>query len=256
MLKISSLIIFFVFLAFDAFASDYSSWQEFLNLYVKGGQVNYSAVKNDPDLLKDVISQFENLKKEEYDKWSQDEKKAFWINAYNIAAIKVVIDHYPLNRSLSLKALRYPSNSIQQISDVWNKPILKLLGNEVSLNYIENEVLRKEFQDPRIHFAIVCAALGCPALRGEAYVPERLNAQLDDQGLQLVHDSTKFRYDSSQDVLFLSPIFKWFNEDFAKEGGVIVFLKKYTRKSAAKLSDKTRVKWLDYDWSLNEQQLK
>ena len=120
------------------FASDYSSWQKFLDLYLKNGLVNYSAVKDDSALLRDVVLQLENVKKEEYDRWSQDEKKVFWINAYNIEAIKLVLDHYPLKRSLGFQALRYPANSIQQIPDVWNQEALTILGKKVSLNYIEN----------------------------------------------------------------------------------------------------------------------
>src|SRR3989338_7167614 len=141
-----------------AFASDYSFWQKFSDLYLKDGLVNYSAIRADSALFNTIVSQLENVKKEEYDRWSQDEKKAFWINAYNIEAVKLVLDHYPLKRSLGLQALRYPANSIQQIPDVWNQEALIILGKKVSLNYIENEILRKEFPDPRIHFAIVCAS--------------------------------------------------------------------------------------------------
>lgn len=241
----------FLFLL-PAFASDYSSWQKFLNLYLKDGLVNYSAVQANSDLFNNVISQLENLKKEEYDRWPQDEKKAFWINAYNIEAIKLVLDHYPLKRSLGLQALRYPANSIQQIPDVWNQAVLTILGKKVSLNYIENEILRKEFQDPRIHFAIVCASLGCPVLRDEPCVFDQLDSQLSDRVSKFIQDPKKVRYDSRNNTLYVSPIFKWFKEDFEKAGGVVAFVKKYM-PSDIKLSDDAKIQWLDYDWSLNEQ---
>src|SRR3989338_6542924 len=167
-------------LPFPAFASDDSAWQKFLDLYLKNDLVNYSAVQTNPALFNTIVSQLENVKKEEYARWSEDEKKAFWINAYNIEAMKLVLDHYPLKRSLGLQALRYPANSIQQIPDVWNQEARIILGKKVSLNYIENEILRKEFQDPRIHFAIVCASLGCPVLRYEPYVSDRLDSQFND----------------------------------------------------------------------------
>ena len=239
-------------LPFPAFASDYSSWQKFLDLYLKDGLVNYAAVKDDSALLKAVVLQLENVKKEEYDRWSQDEKKAFWINAYNIEAMKLVLDHYPLKRSLGLQALRYPANSIQQIPDVWNQEARIILGKKVSLNYIENEILRKEFQDPRIHFAIVCASLGCPVLRDEPYVFDRLDSQLDDAATKFMQDRKKFNYDAHHNTFYLSPIFKWFKEDFEKAGGSIAFIKNYMPQNK-NLPDNGKIQWLDYDWSLNEQ---
>lgn len=238
-----------------AFAAEHSSWQKFLNLYLKDGLVNYSAVQANPALFNTVVSQLENVKKEEYDRWSQDEKKAFWINAYNIEAIKLILDHYPLKRSLGIQALRYPANSIQQIPDVWNQKALTILGKKVSLNYIENEILRKEFQDPRIHFAIVCASLGCPVLSDESYVSDRLDSQLNDAVAKFMQDRKKFDYDARNNTFYLSPIFKWFKEDFEKAGGSIAFIKKYIPQDK-KLPDSAKIQWLEYDWSLNEQKFK
>ena len=235
-----------------AFANDYSSWQKFLDLYLKDGLVNYSAVKDDPALFEGVISQLEKVKKEEYDRWSPDAKKAFWINAYNLEAIKLVLDHYPLKRSLGIQALRYPANSIQQISDVWNQETLTVLEKKISLNYIENEILRKEFQDPRIHFAIVCASLGCPVLRDEPYVSDRLDSQLNDAVAKFMQDRRKFNYDARNNTFYFSPIFKWFKEDFEKAGGSIAFIKKYIPQDK-NLPVSGKIQWLDYDWSLNEQ---
>ena len=244
-------------LPFPAFASDYSSWQKFLDLYLKNDLVNYSAVQTNPALFNTIVSQSENVKKEEYDGWTQDEKKAFWINAYNIEAIKLVLDHYPLKRSLGLQALRYPANSIQQIPDVWNQEALTILGKKVSLNYIENEILRKEFQDPRIHFAIVCASLGCPVLRDEPYVFDLLDSQLNDAVTKFMRDPKKFNYGAYNNTFYfyLSPIFKWFKEDFEKAGGSIAFIKKYIPQNKS-LPDSGKIQWLEYDWSLNEQKLK
>ena len=196
----------FLLFLLPAFASDYSSWQKFLNLYLKNGLVDYATVQKNPALFNTVVSQLENLKKEEYVQWSQDEKKAFWINAYNIEAIKLVLDHYPLKRSLGLQALRYPANSIQQIPDVWDQEALTILGRKVSLNYIENEILRKEFHDPRIHFSIVCASLGCPVLREEPYVSDQLDSQLNDAVTKFMQDRKKFNYDAGNNTFYLSPM--------------------------------------------------
>jgi len=242
----------FYFLAND---HDFSSWQESLKRHVKNGLVHYAAIQKNPNLFDGAVSAIGHIKREEYDPWSQNEKKAFWINAYNIGAIKLIVDYYPLKRSLGLQALRYPPNSIQQIPDVWNQKALTILGRKVSLNYMENGILRKEFQDPRIHFAIVCASLGCPVLRDEPYVPEQLDAQLDEAARHFMQDHKKVNYDARNNTLYLSPIFKWFKEDFEKVGGVISFVKKY-KPEGMPLRDDAKIQWLDYDWSLNEQKLK
>ncbi len=255
--------IYFTFLIpFSAYAYDYSSWQKFLDAHLKDGLVNYSAVKDDPGLFEEVVSQLEKITYEEYGRWSQDEKMAFWINAYNIEAVKLVIDNYPLKRSLGIQALRYPGNSIQQIPDVWNQEALTIFppkadqpqaeGKKVSLNYIENEILRKEFQDPRIHFAIVCASVGCPVLRDEPYVSDRLDSQLNESVTKFMQDRRKFSYDALNNTFYFSPIFKWFKEDFEKAGGSITFIKKYIPQDK-NWPDTGKIQWLDYDWSLNEQ---
>ncbi|MBI5149909.1 MAG: DUF547 domain-containing protein, partial [Candidatus Omnitrophica bacterium] len=209
-------------------------------------------VKNDLPAFHSIVTDFKKVSKNEYLTWNNEQKMSFWINAYNIEAMKLVLDHYPLKRSLGLQALRYPANSIQQIPNVWNQEVPTVLGKKVSLNYIENEILRKEFPDPRIHFSIVCASLGCPVLLDEPYVHDRLDSQLSDRVRKFVQDSKKVRYDSRNNTLYLSPIFKWFKEDFEKVGGIVAFVKKYM-PSEIKLSDDAKIQWLDYDWSLNEQ---
>ena len=240
----------------SVFALDhsYGNWDQFLNRHVKDGLVNYSVIKKSPAEFGKIVRELEGVTLKEYEIWSNPERMAFWINAYNIGAVKHVLDNYPIKKSFGLSALRYPANSIQQIPDVWNKPVLNLLGQKVSLNHIENEVLRKEFDDPRIHFTIVCASIGCPVLKEEAYMAEELDTQLNDQIKEFVNTPSKCRYDADRDILFLSPIFKWFGEDFEKKGGVISFLKDYVPSDiVSRLSNKTHIEWQDYDWNLNEQ---
>ncbi len=239
----------------SVFAYHYSSWQKFLEFYLKDGLVNYSAVREDPALFEEMVSQLENVKKEEYNRWSQDEKMAFWINAYNIEAVTLALDNYSLKRSLGIQALRYPANSIQQIPDVWNQEVLSIVGKKVSLNFVENEILRKEFQDPRIHFAIVCASLGCPVLRHEPYVSDGLGSQLDDAVAKFLQDGKRINYDAHRNTFYLSPIFKRFKQDFEKAGGSIAFIKKQLPQNK-NLPGSDKIQWLDYDWSLNEQKSK
>jgi len=248
------LIILFTSVSAFAFDHSYSDWDQFLERHVKNGLVDYSVIERSPAEFEKIVRELEGVTIKEYEGWSSPQRMAFWINAYNVGAIKHIVDNYPLKKSFGLSALRYPTNSIQQITDVWNKPVLNLLGKKVSLNHIENEVLRKDFGDPRIHFAIVCASIGCPVLMEEAYNAEKLDIQLNDQIKEFVNTPSKFRYDADKNTLYLSPIFKWFGEDFEKKGGVISFLKDYAPQDiASKLSNTTRIEWQDYDWSLNEQ---
>jgi hypothetical protein len=238
-----------------AFEPAYASWDQFLKKYVKAGSVNYRGLKKSAADFDAVVQELEGVSLKAYAAWTAPQKMAFWINAYNVGAVKLILDNYPLKKSFGLSAFRYPADSIQQIPDVWNRPVLNLLGRKVSLNHIENARLRREFEDPRVHFAIVCASVGCPVLREDAYRPEHLDAQLNDQIFRFVQAPDKFRYDAAHDTLFLSPIFKWFGEDFEKTGGIIPFVKSYASKEiGSQLSPDTRIEWQDYDWGLNEQQ--
>lgn len=237
------------------FDHHYARWKSLIGQYVKEGKVNYRGIiNNDLPGFRFLVSDLEEVSESEYAAWDREQKMSFWINAYNIEAIKLVLDHYPLKRSLGLQALRYPAGSIQQIPDVWNQEALTISGKKVSLNYIENEILRKEFQDPRIHFAIVCASLGCPALREEPYVSDQLDLQLNDAVMKFLQDRKKLNYDARNNTFYLSPIFKWFKEDFEKVGGSITFIKGYMPQNK-NLPDSGKIQWLDYDWSLNEQKL-
>lgn len=253
-LVLSALVFSFTPAAFAAghFDHHYSQWGQFLARHLHEGRLDYEGIiRRDAQTFRAIVVGIEEVPEDEYSLWSRDQRMAFWINAYNIAAISLIVEHYPLKRSAGLPALRYPPNSIQQIPDVWNKPILTLIGKQVSLNDIENEILRKEFQDPRIHFAIVCASLGCPVLRGEPYVFDRLDRQLDEAVSVFLADRRKFDYDAPANTFYLSPIFKWFEQDFRKEGGSIAFIRKYA-PPAPDLPAEGRIRWLDYDWSLNE----
>ncbi|MCA9395586.1 MAG: DUF547 domain-containing protein, partial [Candidatus Omnitrophica bacterium] len=171
-----------------------------------------------------------------------------WLNVYNATIMKTVIDHYPISPGFSLKGLAYPKNSIQQIANVWDKKSSNFLGKPMSPNNIENDTLRKEFHEPRIHFALVCASAGCPPIRNEAYTSERLDTQLEDQVSIFLSDINKNRI--SGNTIEISKIFKWFEADFGGMQGVKSFIGR--RKPDWKIDDSTAVRYLDYDWSLNE----
>jgi len=155
-------------------------WQSFLSDFSRDGRVDYSGVKKDLGKLSSFLLEAQSVSDVDYRSWSDEQKISFWLNVYNALTVKVVVDHYPIKPTL-LNRVVYPVNSIQQISDVWNIPLVFILSHKVSLNYIEHKVLRAEFNEPRIHFALVCASVGCPSLRGEPYVASKLDTQLDEQ---------------------------------------------------------------------------
>jgi hypothetical protein len=165
--------------------------------------------------------------------------------------------------------LHYPKNSIRQISGVWDDLKFTIMGRPMVLDGIEHNVLRTNYHEPRIHMALVCAAMGCPPLRNEPYTSERLSAQFDDQARRFLSNPAKFRIDRDAGRVYLSSIFKWFGDDFIpkyavedsygnhskKERATLHFVAGYLEKKDADYlaSGNYDVKYLDYDWSLNEQ---
>jgi hypothetical protein len=203
----------------------------------------------------------------DYTNWSPEEKLSFWINAYNAFTIKAIIDNYPIKGSVFSI---YPRNSIRQINGVWDKLQFRAVGKTVTLEEIEHEILRKQFNEPRIHFAIVCASLGCHDLRNEAYKADIINEQLENAAIIFINNPQKgVEINSATKVVNISKIFKWFGEDFidgfgktllfndrdTKDRTVLNFitnhLKSYKQKAFLE-NNRFKISYLDYDWSLNE----
>jgi len=168
---------------------------------------------------------------------SRNEKLAFWINTYNILAIKMVIDHAPLASIRDVGSF---------FSPVWKKPAGMIAGKQRSLHEVEHKILRN-MGEPRIHFAIVCASVSCPDLRREAYRAATLDAQLDNQTHRFLNTPGKGMKISGNNI-YISKIFDWFAEDFATSGGVNAFIRKYRHSQLIPTDSLT---YLDYDWSLN-----
>ena len=235
------------------------------------GMVNYKGLKEQRQELDRFLSELSQLDRKEYSKWKRPEQIAFWINAYNGLTLRAIIDHYPI-KSGFWGSLRYPKNSIRQISGVWDELRFSVMGKKMTLNEIEHEVLRGEFKEPRIHVALVCAAMGCPSLRNEPYESDKLDEQFADQTRKFIAKTSKFKIDRDKRVVYLSSIFKWFGEDFVKtytpkegyskknktERAVLHFTSQHlsTKDRAYLKGQKYKVKYLDYDWSLNEQKPK
>ena len=196
----------------------------------ESGKVDYTGFKQDISTLNAYLSLLAEQVPNKT--WNRVEQLAYWINAYNAFTIKLIVDHYPVT-------------SIKDIEDgnPWDKKWIAL-GDEVySLNNIEHDIIRPQFKDPRIHFAVNCAALSCPPLYNSAFSAERLNTQLENRTKAFIADRTYNRITES--VAEVSKIFDWYQEDF---GDVGTYLAKY---SVFKPGGK--VKFLSYDWNLNTQ---
>lgn len=248
---------------------DYSDYDAVLKKFVnEKAMVNYNKLKAQRHQLDAFVTSLGKLSRQTYDKWNDKQKIAFWLNAYNGLTMKSIIDNYPIKSSW-LKSRIWPRNSIRQISGVWDKITYNVMGKKLTLEHIEHEILRKRFNEPRIHMAMVCAAMGCPPLRGAPYQGVKLDEQLDDQTRKFLNNPDKFKINSSKDTLYLSEIFKWFAEDFIskyspknnignldkKKSAMLNFIASYLTEAQKRyvLSGKFKVKYINYDWSLNEQ---
>lgn len=257
-------------LAGPAWAFDHSAWDRVLKEHSKAGFVDYARLKAMPAPLASYLDSLGSVQETDYAAWSRDEKLAFWINAYNALTVKAIIDHYPIRPSW-LGSVRYPKNSIRQIPGVWDKLKFRVASRQVTLDEIEHGILRKEFGEPRAHMALVCASIGCPPLRGEAYAGPKLESQLDEQARAFLGSPAKFRIDREARAVHLSPIFQWFGGDFAgryapadgfaglsaAEAASLSFIARHLDEDSRRYlaAGNYSVRYLDYDWSLNDRRL-
>jgi len=225
----------------DSKTINHDSWTDLLTKYVTPeGFVDYEGFKKDKDELKtylDLIS--DNPPKEDQ---SDEYKMAYWINAYNAFTIDLIVDNYPLQ---SIKKI---SDGAPMIDSPWDIKFFKIGGVEFDLNTIEHGILRKEYSEPRVHFAVNCASISCPKLLDEAFTPEKLDAQLEAQAHYFINNTAKNKISESK--ISISKIFNWFAVDFKSDGGASAFIQKYVDTDITK----AEVSYLDYDWNLNKQQ--
>ena len=242
---------FFLAAPVKAFDQSHASLDKVVKRHLRSGLLDYKGLKAAPGPLEDYLKELAAVAPSEYEAWPRAEKVAFWINAYNAFTIKAILDNYPIKSGWKA-SLRYPKNSIRQIPGVWDGLKFKVMGRELILNDIEHKILRKEFGEARAHMALVCASLGCPPLRAEAYTGRALDAQLDDQTRRFLADPAKFRIDRAAGKVYLSPIFKWFSGDFKPDAPA--FISRYLDEAGRVYlkEGKFKLSYLDYDWSLNE----
>lgn len=178
---------------------------------------------------------------------SRAEAMALWINLYNALVIRQVLARFPL---ASIRPSIAGVPNWPAFLSFFSRPVISLQGQSLSLNRIEHGILRPRFGDPRLHFALVCAAVGCPLLRPEAYRAERLEAQLEEDALRFLQDPRKLRFDPARGRLLASRIFQWYRQDFlAVAPSIPAYVKRYIPELA--LPAGVRVSYLPYDWALN-----
>lgn len=219
-------------------------WSQLLARHVDSqGMVSYRGFIADRTELERYLTTLSQTPPDP-EQWSRAEQLAYWINAYNAFTVKLIIENYPLKSIQDL----HPTIKIPGISTVWHKKFFKIGGQESSLDEIEHQILRKQFNEPRIHFAINCASNSCPPLRAEAYTARQLEEQLEEQARNFINNP-RYNQISSQRAE-LSKIFNWFGGDFTEKGSLIDYLNRYSK---VPLRTNARLKYRDYDWALNEQ---
>lgn len=232
----------------------YSLYSSLLKEYVSNGSVRYKELRNDKR-LEECIAQFSQINPETIS--TQQAKLAFWLNVYNAYTLKIVCDNYPIE---SINDLHWGGLFIGTIlgKTIWDKDLITINGAHLSLNTIEHEIIRPTFKEPRIHFALVCAARGCPPLRNEAYTADSLEAQLEVQTRLFLNDASKNSFDTTTHQATISKIFSWYSEDFGDaDEKVLEYIAKYLPTEIAENIRKNIEEWDidygDYDWRLNEE---
>ncbi|GCL63039.1 DUF547 domain-containing protein [Pseudaquabacterium pictum] len=245
------------------FDHSHAAWTALLRKHVRllrGGQatqVAYAGFKADRAALKTYLDSLSAVASGSFGAWSKAERQAFLTNAYNAFTVELILTRYP-----DLKSIKDLGSLL---SSPWKPQWISLLGGKVSLDDIEHAMLRKrgEYDDPRVHFAVNCASIGCPALREEAFVAARLDAQMDEQTLRFMSDRTRNRYNAQRGRLELSKIFDWYGEDFRLGHRGIASLPAFAARYADQLADapadRARIRagsvdiaFTDYDWALND----
>ncbi|MGA2914625.1 MAG: DUF547 domain-containing protein [Sedimentisphaerales bacterium] len=248
------------------------SFAPLLKEYVnQQGLVNYAKLRRYRSQLNEAVEKISTLSPEVYITWSQDEKIAFWINAYNICTLKAVVDNYPINPSRFM-LLFYPPNSVMHIAGIRDRTFFMIMGIQYTLDEIERDILLGRFEEPRVLCAITYATMSSPALRNEPYLGKMLEEQFDRQVRDFLARSDAFKIDAAAKIVSVSPIFNmylWRQEILLKrcdtnqlfrqhpplERAILNFIKDYVSQPNADFLKRTEysIQYINYNWQLNEQ---
>ena len=212
---------------------DHSIWDRLLQKYVSNeGRVNYEGFQIDETKFDSYLNLLSKTSPKEF--WSRNETLSFWINVYNAYTVKLILNNYPIQ-------------SIKDISKPWNKRFIKIDDKWYTLNDIEHRIIRK-MDEPKIHFALVCAALSCPKLHNRAFTAKNLESNLNQLTREFLNDGSKNRLDKN--TIEISKLFKWYGSDFKTNNKRLIdFINQY---SDVQISSKAKTTYMDYDWRLNE----
>ncbi len=234
--KISLLLFLLSSTLFKTLAADtfFEKADTFLSKYVEDGRVDYHSIKNNPELLNDLNEMIAAM---DLENKPRNFIKAFYINAYNLLVIKQVVDKYPIGNPLNVEGFFDGINH-------------KVAGEELTLDQVEKEKNLKVFNDERVHFAVVCAAISCPPLAAFAYFPDNVNEKLEER-TRYTLNSDYFIRDRGNN-LEISKIFDWYRSDFLREGeSIIAYINQYRNDKIAK---NRKIDYYEYDWSLNKRE--
>lgn len=220
---------------------DHSKFDAILKKHVDNdGWVDYAGLRTDEGELNAYM---ETIASAPFDELGRDEKLALLINAYNASTLKLILNHYPLKSIMDIPE-----------EDRWDSVEWTIGGKTYSLNQIEHEQIRPNFKEPRIHFAVVCAAVGCPPLRNEAYDATRIDEQMQDQAEYVHKHGTWFQFDAANQKLKLTKLYQWYVGDFEQVSGSVVEYAAQFSESLRQAVDSGQApssEWLPYDWALN-----
>jgi hypothetical protein len=237
-----------------AFDHQHPQWDALLEQFVtpkQGGQVtvvNYDKFQSEHAQLQAYLDSLSAVSQVEYEHWSTPQQLAFLINAYNAFTIELILTKYP-----DLASIKDLGSWLQS---PWKKPFFELLGKKRYLDEVEYQLIRENFSEPRIHFAVNCASIGCPALAPHAYQGSKLSEQLDMAARNFLSDASRNNYDSMTRELTLSQIFDWYGDDFVKaSGSVNDFIGEYANifNATPEAIHNAKVRFSKYDWRLNKQ---
>lgn len=248
----------------EGFDHDHAVFDRVLSKYVSQGRVDYAGLAKDRGGLDEYVESLSRAPGEP--EWTRSQRLAFWINAYNALTLQAIVDHYPIRKKGDNP---FPENSIRQIEGVWDEIRWTVAGRRHTLNEIEREILRAELDEPRIHFAIVCASIGCPPMPAHAFRSGAVEDQLETAARQFVRSDQYVRIDAKRKKTEISKIFQWFHDDFdgyLRNDLQLEEVKKEYRGVMSFLYDRLEdpahrafvarggyeIEFLEYDWSLNE----
>ncbi len=220
---------------------DHDIWADLLGKYIKPDGVDYTGFKKEEERLDQYLKVLENTDPE---KLPRNEQYAYYINVYNAWTIKLILSGYP-----GVKSIKDFGSILQS---PWQKKWVRVNGDVITLDNVEHDILRPRYMDPRVHFAINCSAASCPPLRPEPYLADTLDRQLDDSTRSFINNASSYRLEGN--TLYVSRIFKWFSEDFNEDplGFYLQYAEGDLKEKLTSQKDKIQVKYLHYDWALND----